>query len=80
MRVALFERIGKYGLVGLVWPCWRKCVPGVGFDVSYAQAMPSVTHGSLMPADQDVEHSATFPASHLHALHVSRHADNRLNL
>jgi hypothetical protein len=25
---------GRYGLVGVVWPCWRKCVTvGVGFII-----------------------------------------------
>ena len=28
---------------------------GAGFEVLYAQAMPSVTHSLLLPADQDVE-------------------------
>ena len=46
-----------------MWP-WRNCVTvGVGFEVSYAQAMPSVTHSLLLlSADQDVELSAPSPA------------------
>ena len=39
---------------------------GVGFEVSYAQALPSVEHSChLLPEDQDVELSATSPAPSL---------------
>ena len=40
-----------------MWPCWRKFVTvGVGFEVSYAAAIPSVVHSLLLlPVDQDVE-------------------------
>ena len=31
---------------------------GVGFEVSYAQAKPSVAHSLLLPVDQDEEPSA----------------------
>ena len=31
---------------------------GVDFDVSYAQAIPSVAHNLLLPVDLDVELSA----------------------
>ena len=53
----------------------------VGFEVSYAQATPSVTHNLfLLPADQDVELSAP-PAPCLPArCHASHHGDNGLNL
>jgi hypothetical protein len=38
---------------------------GVGFEVSYAQAKPSVAHKLLLlPSDQDVELSAPSPAPH----------------
>ena len=55
--------LGGVALLEWVWPCWRKCVTvEVGFEVSYAQAMPSVTHSLLLlPADQDTELLA-FPA------------------
>ena len=33
------------------------------FEVSYAQAMPSVTHSLLLPADQDVELTAPSPSA-----------------
>ncbi|KAL6091731.1 hypothetical protein STEG23_019531, partial [Scotinomys teguina] len=46
-----------------VWSCWRKCVTvGVSFEVSYAQAAPSVAVDFLMPVDQDVDLSASSPA------------------
>ena len=35
--------LGGVALSEWVWPCWRKCVTvGAGFEVSYAQALPSV--------------------------------------
>jgi hypothetical protein len=50
-------------------------------EVSYAQAAPSVAHSFLLPADQDVELSASpappcLPACH----HASHYDDNGLNL
>jgi hypothetical protein len=54
---------------------------GAGFEVSYAQAMPSVAHSLLLPADQDVEISAPSPAPCLPpCCHASHHDDNGLNL
>ena len=40
-----------------VWSCWRKSVTvGVGFEVSYAQALPNVESSLLLlPSDQDVK-------------------------
>jgi hypothetical protein len=53
-----------------VWPCWRKCVTvGVGFEVSYAQAVPRVAHSlSLLSLDQEAELLASSPAPCLTAL------------
>ena len=55
----------------VVWPCWSRydLVGGSvsqrgGFEVSEAQARPSVTL-FLLPANPDVELSATFPALYL---------------
>lgn len=51
----------------------------VGFEISYAQAMLSVTHSSL-PVDQDVELSDPLPASCLPAFCDTFHYDdNKLN-
>ena len=54
---------------------------GVSFEVSYAQAMPSMAYSLLLlPADQDVELLAP-PAPCLPAYcHASHHHDNELNL
>ena len=54
---------------------------GVGFKVSDAQARPVAHSLILLPADPDVDLSATSPASHLsaHCL-ASCHGDNGLNL
>jgi hypothetical protein len=44
----------------------------VGFEVIYAQAMPSVEHSLLLPVDQDVQVSAPVPVLCLPAgLHAS---------
>ena len=52
-----------------------------GFEVVYTQATPSVGHShSLLPVNQDVEHSAPFPAPYLPAGHHVHHDDNRLKL
>lgn len=41
--------IRRNGLVGVDVLCWRKCVTmGVGFEVSKAQATPSVEHSLLV--------------------------------
>jgi hypothetical protein len=54
--------------------------PGVGFEVSEAQARPSVTL-FLLPADPDVGLSAISTASSLPSCcHVFYHDDNGLNL
>ena len=52
-----------------------------GFQVIYAQAMPTAVHSLLLlPVDQDVELSAP-PAPCLPAhCHVSCHGDNGLSL
>ena len=54
---------------------------GTAFEVSYAQAMPSVAHSLLLlPVDQDVELSAPFPAlCLLGSCHVFHHDDNGLH-
>jgi hypothetical protein len=72
-----------------VWPHWIRCdlVGGslslveAGFEISYAQATPSVAHTLLLlPGDQEVEFSA-LPAPCLPAhCHASCHDDNGLNL
>jgi hypothetical protein len=64
-----------------MWPYWKKCViMGSGFEVSYAQAMPSMTHSLLLAVDLDVELSAPSPAPCLPAhCHASCHDDNGLN-
>jgi hypothetical protein len=47
---------------------------GVGFEVSYAQAKPSVAHGLLLPVGQDEEPSAPSLALCLSLwCHVSYH-------
>ena len=64
-----------------VWS-WRKCVTvGLGFEVSYTQATPSVAHSPLLlPLDQDIGLLAP-PAPCLPGCcHASRHDDNGLNL
>jgi hypothetical protein len=54
---------------------------GVGFEVFYVQALPSVEHRLLLPADQDVALSAPSPAPCLPlSCHASHHDDNGLNL
>jgi hypothetical protein len=49
---------------------------GVGFEISYVQASPSVAHSLLLPSDQDVELSAPSPAPYLSACHHVSHHDN----
>ena len=65
---------------GLVGESVLLCV-GAGFEVSYAQAIPSVAHSlPLMSEDQDVElcaPPAPCPPSHCHA---SYYDYNQLNL
>jgi hypothetical protein len=62
--VALLEEVQFY---------WRKCVSGVGFEVSDAQATPSI---SLFPAHQlPIQHHVWLQASMLPA-----NADNERNL
>ena len=67
-------------LLEQVWSCWRKCVTvGVGFEVSYAEAMPSVAQ-SPIAEDQDAELSAPSPVPCLPVWnHDSHYDDNRLN-
>ena len=47
---------------------WRMCITvWVGFEVSYAQAMPSVEHSLLLlPVDQDVELLVPSLPAHCH--------------
>ena len=54
----------------------------VGFEVSYAQATPSVEQSPLLPlVNQDVELLAPSLAPYLPACcHASHHDDNGLNL
>jgi hypothetical protein len=50
-------------LLEWVWPHWRKCATvGAGFEVSYAQARPSVSL-FLVPEVPDVKVSAASPAA-----------------
>jgi hypothetical protein len=58
------------------------CHCGVDFEVSYAQAMPSVAHSLLLlSVDQDVKLSAPSLAPSLPGYcHASHHDDNGLNL
>lgn len=64
-----------------MWPCWSrggwlgKCVAGVGFEVSEAQARPRVSL-SLLPVDPVVELSAQLRF----CLHASYCGDDELNL
>ena len=53
-----------------------------GFEVSYAQAMPSVEQNLLLlPMNQDVGHAALSPAKCMPACcHVSHHDGNGQNL
>lgn len=40
-------------LLEYVWPCWKECITvDIGFDISYAQANPSVTVDFLLPGYQ----------------------------
>jgi hypothetical protein len=51
------------GTVRRCGPCWKKCeTVGMGFEVSYAQALPSVEQSPSLPADQDIQLSASSPA------------------
>jgi hypothetical protein len=52
---------------------------GVGFEVSCAQATPSVVHSLLLPADQDELLALSPTASLPVCYYVSFHEDNRLN-
>jgi hypothetical protein len=73
-RVAVFESIRRSGLDG------GSVFLEVDFEVSKAQARPSVSL-FLLPTDPDVELSATSPTSCVPACHhVSHHNDNGLNL
>ena len=70
-----------------VWLCWSKCglVGGtvsleVGFEVSEAQARPSVSL-CMLPADQVIELSATSAVPSLPVdCHASHCDDNELSL
>jgi hypothetical protein len=55
-------------LLGEVLSYWSKAVTvGAGFEVSYAQAIPIVTHSLLLlPADQGVELTSLSQAPCLH--------------
>jgi hypothetical protein len=57
------RRIGRCGLVG------RSISLGLGFEISKAQASPSMSL-FLLPVDLDVKLSATYPATY----HVYLHA------
>ena len=58
--------IRRCGLIGQVWDCWRKCVTmGAGFQVSYAQAMPSVAYSLLLPVDQSTQTPQLFLQHHV---------------
>lgn len=59
--------IKRYGLVGVGVILRMKYVTGAGFELSDAQARPSVRH-FLLPLDRDAELLATSPA------HVCPHA------
>jgi len=50
--------IKRYGLVGAGMALLKKYSMRAGFEI-YAQIMPSVAHGLLLPVNQDVEFSAT---------------------
>ena len=71
-----------------MWTCWSRCgfvgtcaSLGVGFEVSDAQARPSVALLFLLPADPDVELSAASPVPCLPTCHHGSHHDNNgLNL
>jgi hypothetical protein len=57
-----------------VWPCWKKCVTGVGFEVSKAYARSSVSWLS----DQDVA-LRYFSSSMLGCCRAPCHDDNKIN-
>ena len=62
-----------------MWPCSKKCaIVGVGFEVSFVQATSTDSVHFLLPAGQDAELVAPFPASCLPACHHDD--DNGLNL
>ena len=70
-------------LLEYVWPYWRKCsTVEAGFEVSYAQATPSVEHSLLLLlVDQDVDLSDSSPAPCLPSCcHACCQADNGLIL
>ena len=55
--------IRRCGLVGQSVALLEEgCHCGAGFEVSYAQAMPSVANSFLLPVEQEVELSAPSPA------------------
>jgi hypothetical protein len=59
----MFDPLGVSPLGGVIL-LEEVCHCGVGFEVSYAQAMSSITHSLLpMPVDQDVELSASSHAT-----------------
>ena len=62
--MALLEGVA---LLEYVWPYWRKCITvEAGFEVSYAQATPSVAQSLLLLLmNQDVELSNPSPAPSL---------------
>jgi hypothetical protein len=76
--------LGRVGVALLEWvcPCWRKCgTVEVGFEVFYAQAMPSVEHSLLLLlVNQDLELLTPSAPCLLARCHGSRHDDNGLNL
>ena len=75
--------IWKHDLVGVSVALLEEvCHHGVVFEISFDQAMSSVTHNLLLlPADQDVELSSPSSASCLPACHHASHCDaNELNL
>jgi hypothetical protein len=62
---SLFEKIRTCGLVGVGVSLLRKCITGVGFEVSNAQHRPSGSLSLLLPTNPDVELSAPSPTQSL---------------
>jgi hypothetical protein len=56
------QGLGSMALLGYVWPCWRKCATESRHEFQmFKPGLLSLVF--LMPADQDVELSASSPAS-----------------
>ena len=59
--------LGGVALLEELWLCWKQCViVEAGFEVSYAQAVPSEQDHFLLPSYQDVGLSASASSLPVH--------------